>query len=289
MRLTIGIVNYNTKDDLKECLTSINENAKGLEYSIIVVDNNSTDGSQEFIKSLNGKTFSFIILNKENKGFGSACNQIAKKTRTPYLLFLNPDVLVTKGSIERLDSFMKEHPEVVLATGKLLNLNGTLQLSCRRFPTILRALFGRASLSRKLFPDNPITRNYMLTELDYNSIQYPDWIRGAVMMVRTKLFSEVRGFDEQFFLYLEDTDLCLRFRKKGYEIAYVPDAVFYHKLGGSTKKKALETQLIHNISMFYYIEKNLGYNQLSLFLIRMALSFRLSLLFGVWIIKRMKE
>ncbi len=283
MTVTIGIVNYNTKEDLKQCLYYLLKNPPILSYSIVVVDNNSTDGSQEFLKSLNKKRVIFI-LNKENIGFGSACNQIARKTDAPYVLFMNPDVKITRGSIDKLLSFIEEHPEVALVTGKLLNPDGTLQLSCRRFPTILRALFGRASLFRSLFPNNPITREYMLYDLDYNNVQFPDWVRGAVMLIRTNLFKEIGGFDEQFFLYLEDTDLCFRFRKKGYEIAYNPTAIFYHKLGSSTKKKGFQTKLAHNISMFYYSKKNLGYSPPILFLLLLALFLRLSLLLALEII-----
>ena len=288
MTLTLGIVNYNTKEDLEQCLNSIFENPPSFSYCIWVVDNNSTDGSQDFLKNLNNDTV-MILLNNYNKGLGRACNQIAKKTNAPFLLFLNPDVQITKGSIENLISLIEEHPEVAIVTGKLLNPDGTLQYSCRRFPTILRALFGRASLFMSIFPNNPISRDFMLYDLDYNKVQFPDWVRGAVMLIRNDLFKEIGGFDERFFLYLEDTDLCLRFRKVGYEIAYNPSAIFYHKLGSSTKKREFQSKLIHNISMFYYIKEHMGYNQLLLFLILIALFLRLSLLFGLEIVKRIEK
>lgn len=288
MTLNIGIVNYNTKEDLEQCLFSIFENPPSLSYTVCVVDNNSTDGSQEFLKGLNNESIR-IMLNGYNKGLGSACNQIAKKTDSPYILFLNPDVIITRESIDRLTSFMEEHSEVGIVTGKLLNQDGTLQLSCRRFPTILRALFGRASLFRSIFPNNPISRAYMLYDMDYNKVQFPDWVRGAVMLIRNDLFKKIGGFDESFFLYLEDTDLCLRFRNMGYEIAYNPEAIFYHKLGSSTKKKEFQSKLIHNISMFYYIKKHMGYNPILLFLILLVLFLRLSLLFGFEIIKRIEK
>lgn len=288
MTLTIGIVNYNTKDDLKDCLNQILKSPPEVSYSIIVVDNNSTDESMEFLENLNKKRIRFI-LNNENKGFGSACNQIAKEIDTPYILFLNPDVKITKGAIDKLISFMENHPEVAIVTGKLLNPDGTIQLSCRRFPTILRVLSGRASLFRSIFPNNPISRDYMLCNLNYDKIQFPDWVRGAVMLIKTNLFKEIGGFDEQFFLYLEDTDLCLRLRKMGYEIAYNPEAIFYHKLGSSTKKKEFQTKLIHNVSMYYYVKKNFDYNPLLLFLLLISLFLRISFLIGFEIIKRTEK
>ena len=288
MTLTIGIVNYNTKDDLEFCLQSIYRNPTRVKYSVIVVDNGSEDSSKEFLKSLNNKNVK-KVYNTENRGFSSACNQIAKLADTTYILFLNPDVVITRGSIDRLISFMKKNKEIAIVTGKLLNPDGTLQLSCRRFPTILYVLFGRESIFRKVFPNNPISKKYMLYDLDYNKVQYPDWVRGAVMLVRFNLFKEIGGFDERFFLYLEDTDICLRFRKKGYAIAYNPEAIFYHKLGSSTNKREFQSKLIHNISMYYYIKKHMSYNSAILFFISISLFLRLTLLFGVEIIKRMKK
>lgn len=288
MTLTIGIVNYNTKDDLELCLQSIFRNPPHFKYSIIVVDNDSKDISREFLKSLNHKNIK-KVYNTENRGLGSACNQIAKLADTTYILFFNPDVIITKGSIDKLISFMKENKEIAIVTGKLLNPDGTLQLSCRKFPKILYVLFGRESIFRKLFPNNPISRKYMQYDLDYNKVQYPDWVRGAVMLIRCDLFKEIGGFDERFFLYLEDTDLCLRLRKIGYDIAYNPEAIFYHKLGSSTKKKEFQSKLMHNISMYYYIKKHMNYNALLLFFISIALFLRLTLLFGVDIIKRIKK
>ncbi|MCK4420433.1 glycosyltransferase family 2 protein [candidate division WOR-3 bacterium] len=288
MTITVGIVNYNTKEDLKNCLYSILHNPPDCNYSIWVVDNNSSDGSQELLRGFEKGRIRYI-LNKENKGFGSACNQIARKVDSTYLLFLNADVLVSDGAINRMISFMDEHTEVGLSSGKLLNSDGTIQLSCRQFPTIIKVLFGRDSMLRRIFPDNPISRDYMFSHLNYNEVQFPDWIRGAVLFIRTDLFKEVNGFDEQFFLYLEDTDLCLRLTKNGYKIAYIPDVIFYHKLGASTKQRKLQTRLIHNISMFYYLKKHFKYNYPILFLILIALFLRLSFLIGIEIIKRTKR
>jgi len=288
MTLTIGIINYNTKEDLELCLQSIFRNPPHFKYSIIVVDNDSKDSSKKFLQSLNHKNIK-KVYNSENKGFGSACNQIAELADATYILFLNPDVIITKSSIDRLISFIKENKEIALVTGKLLNPDGTLQLSCRKFPTILYVLFGRESIFRKLFPNNPLSRKYMLYDLDYNKVQYPDWVRGAVILVRSDSFKEIGGFDEKFFLYLEDTDLCLRFRKIGYNIAYNPEAIFYHKLGSSTNKKEFQSKLMHNISMYYYIKKHMNYKAILLFFISIALFLRLALIFGVEIIKRIKK
>lgn len=288
MTLTIGIVNHNTKKDLKKCIKSILQNPPNCNFRIVVVDNNSKDGSRKLLKHIENENIKYISNNK-NIGFGRACNQIAKKQNSSYLLFLNPDVEVSKNAIDKLIDFLKKNEKIGMATGKLLFPDGSLQLSCRKFPTILRALFGRESTLRKIFPNNMISKEYLMSKLDYNKIQFPDWVRGAVILFKTDIFEKIGGFDEKFFLYFEDTDICLRLREKGYEIAYLPEAVFYHKLGSSTKKKRLKTKIIHNISMFHYIRKNMNYNFTVLSFLFIALITRLTFVLMVLSIKETKK
>jgi len=288
MTLTIGIVNHNTKKDLKKCIKSILQNPPNCNFRIVVVDNNSKDGSRKLLKHIENENIKYISNNK-NIGFGRACNQIAKKQNSSYLLFLNPDVEVSKNAIDKLIDFLKKNEKIGMATGKLLFPDGSLQLSCRKFPTILRALFGRESTLRKIFPNNMISKEYLMSKLDYNKIQFPDWVRGAVILFKTDIFEKIGGFDEKFFLYFEDTDICLRLREKGYEIAYLPEAVFYHKLGSSTKKERLKTKIIHNISMFHYIRKNMNYNFTVLSFLFIALITRLTFVLMVLSIKETKK
>ncbi len=288
MTLTIGIVNYNTKKDLKKCIKSILQNPPNCNYQIIIVDNDSRDGSRKLLKQIKNENIKYISNNK-NMGFGRACNQIEKTQNSSYILFLNPDVEVSKNAIDKLIDFLKKNEKIGMVTGKLLFPDGSFQLSCRKFPTILRVLFGRESFLRKTFPNNIISKEYLMSDLDYNKIQFPDWVRGAVMLFKTDLFEKIGGFDEKFFLYFEDTDICLRLRKKGYEIAYLPEAVFYHKLGSSTKKERLKTKFIHNISMFHYIRKNMNYNFTVLSFLFIALITRLTFVLMVLSIKDMKK
>jgi len=288
MTLTIGIVNYNTKKDLKKCIKSILQNPPNCNYQIIIVDNDSRDGSRKLLKQIKNENIKYISNNK-NMGFGRACNQIEKTQNSSYILFLNPDVEVSKNAIDKLIDFLKKNEKIGMVTGKLLFPDDSFQLSCRKFPTILRVLFGRESFLRKTFPNNIISKEYLMSDLDYNKIQFPDWVRGAVMLFKTDLFEKIGGFDEKFFLYFEDTDICLRLRKKGYEIAYLPEAVFYHKLGSSTKKERLKTKFIHNISMFHYIRKNMNYNFTVLSFLFIALITRLTFVLMVLSIKDMKK
>ncbi len=288
MTLTIGIVNYNTKEDLKKCIKSILRNPPECTYQIIIVDNNSKDGSKRFLKSIDNKIVKYI-LNDKNMGFGKACNQIAKIQNSNYILFINPDVEICKNSIDRLIRFLKNNEKIGAATGKLLYPDGSFQLSCRRFPSIPRVLFGRESILRKIFPNNTVSKEFLMTDLDYNKIQFPDCVRGAVMLFRTDVFKKIDGFDEKFFLYFEDTDICLRLRKSGYKIAFLPQAVFYHSLGGSTKKEELRSKIAINISMFYYIKKNMNYNFLLLYIVFIALITRLTLIMFFLILREMQK
>lgn len=288
MTLTVGIVNYNTKSNLENCIDSILRNPPKCDYQILVVDNNSKDGSKNFLKKTRKKNLKAIFNNK-NKGFGAACNQIAKKQNSSYILFLNPDVEITKSAVDILLNFLKKNEKTGVVTGKLLFPDGSLQLSCRKFPTILRALFGRESFLRKTFPNNIISKEYLMSHLNYNKTQFPDWIRGAVMLFKTDVFKKIGGFDERFFLFFEDTDICLKLRKRGYEIVYLPEAIFYHKLAASTQKEKLKTKIIHNISMFNYIKKNMNYNFILLSSLFIALITRLVFVFIILSFKEMKK
>jgi GT2 family glycosyltransferase len=288
MTLTVGIVNYNTKKELKKCIESILQAPPKCHYQIIVVDNNSKDGSKKFLKQIKQRNIK-CILNQKNRGFGAACNQIAKTYSSHYILFLNPDVEVREKSIDKLINFLESNEKVGVVTGKLLFPDGSLQLSCRKFPTISRVLFGRESVLRKFFPNNRISKEYLMSETNYDKIQFPDWIRGAVMLFRIGVFEKIGGFDEKFFLYLEDTDICLRLRENGYKTAYLPEAVFYHKLATSTKERQLKTKIIHNISMFHYIKKNMNYNLILLSFLFIALITRLIFVFTILYIKETKE
>ncbi|RKZ18914.1 hypothetical protein DRQ17_02265 [bacterium] len=155
VKLSIGIVNYNSLDYVKKLLDSIKRNPPSVPYEIIILDNASVDGSVEFLKKEKGIK---KILLRENSGFSHGCNLIGKRARGKYLLFLNPDVVVTPKALDKLVEFMEKNPQCGVAGGKLLNFDGSLQLSCRMFPTYLNVMFGRESLFRKFVPHNPFSR-----------------------------------------------------------------------------------------------------------------------------------
>lgn len=285
MKLTIGVINYNTEIYINSLLESIRHYPPHCSFEIIVVDNASTDNSLKTLKKISGIK---IIRNLYNMGFSKACNQISKIAKGDYLLFLNPDVIVTEGAIDRMLKFADKHKECGVIGGKLLDFDGEFQYSCREFPNIFNVFFGRESLLRKIFPNNPISRKYMLYDVNYNETQYVDWLRGAVMLTPLELYKKLGGMDEEFFLFLEDTEYCYRIKKNGRQVCYFPEAVFYHKLGASTKQIMLRAKIEHNVSMYRYLRKIYDIRYPLLFFLGLALLLRILVIHFWYALYKMK-
>lgn len=285
MKLVIGIVNYNCIEHTLRLIDSIKKNPPSCEYQIVILDNASKDRSKEFLRRLEDIK---VIFKTENLGFGKGCNDIAWRTESEYILFLNPDVILTKNALDNLIKFMDNNKECAISGGKLLNLDGTIQYSCRRFPTLINVFFGRENLLTRFLPGNRFTRNYMYIDMDYNKNNEVDWLRGAVFMVRRSVFERLKGFDERFFLFLEDTDLCLRARKEGYKVFFVSDAVFYHKLGGCVSSYPLKSKIIHNYSFYKYFMKTFD-NVLLKLILNFAFLFRYCFIIFTEIFERMEK
>jgi len=240
--LSIIIVNYNTKEFLKNCLTSILSSIDGkLNYEVIVVDNCSSDNSSEMVRKEFPKVK--LIANKNNVGFSKANNQgvkISQKSR--YVLFLNPDTIMQKNTIEKMVEFMDENKGVGAATCKLVMLNGQIDdASHRGFPTPWNAFSHFLGLSR-IFPKLRIFAGYHLGWMNLEEVHEVDALAGAFMLVRREAGEEVKWWDEDYFFYGEDIDFCYELKQKGWKIYYVP-AVFvthYKGVSGGIKKVSKE-------------------------------------------------
>jgi len=200
--ITIIIVNYNVKEFVKNLLYSLHKALENYSSEIIVVDNASSDGSVEDIK----EKFSYVnvIANDENVGFGKANNQGLEIAKGKYIVFLNPDTIVREDTFSKLIKFIKSNPDAGMATCKVLNPDGTLQLACRRgFPGPWTSFTKIVGLS-KLFPKSKLFSKYNLTYLDENKINEVDAISGSFMMFTREVYEKVGGFDPQFFMYGED-------------------------------------------------------------------------------------
>lgn len=269
--LSIIIVNYNVKEFLKNLLASIKKASKNLSTEIIVVDNASDDGSVEMIKD----KFPEIILieNKINIGFGKANNQGLAIAKGNFILLINPDTLVAEDTFVKMIEFFNSHPEVGMAGCKILNPDGTLQLACRRsFPGPWTAFTKVTGLS-SLFPKSKLFARYNLTYLDENQTYEVDAISGSFMMMRKEVFEKVGGFDEQFFMYGEDLDLCYRIQKAGYKIFYVHSTQIIHYKGESTKRSSLDETRIFYQAMHLFVKKHLS----SSFIVEMMLRFAIAI------------
>lgn len=223
--VSIIIVNWNVKEFLSRCLTSLQDNYCGKSYEVIVVDNASSDGSVEFLKSrFPGITF---IENITNLGYPAGNNQGLEISKGKYKLLLNPDIIVRNGSIEKMLRFMEEHPRAGACGGALYGLDGKAQFYNRSFPGFLNMIFYHSSLKWR-FPRNKYVRDYLLMDIDNIEVQEIDQPGGACLMLRGETLGQVGFMDERFFLFYNEVDLCCRIKKAGWAIYYLPFAEFDH-------------------------------------------------------------
>jgi GT2 family glycosyltransferase len=272
MNLSIIIVNYNVKEFLQNLMHSIYKAASNLQYEIIVIDNASDDGSVDFLK----EKFPDIklIVNQKNLGFSKANNVGLSVAKGEYILFLNPDVIVGEDTFEKMIEFFKKTPSAGLAGCKILNPDGSLQLACRRsFPGPWTSFCKVSGLSA-LFPNSRIFARYNLTYLDENKTYEVDAVSGSFMMIKREVYKKVGGFDEQFFMYGEDLDLCYRIQKAGYKVFYVHNTQIIHYKGESTKRSSIdETKLFYN-AMHLFVKKHLSSSFIVEIILRVAIAIR---------------
>jgi len=223
--ISIILVNYNTIGFLLSCLRSIQECLRGLAHEVIVVDNHSQDNSWPLLR----KEFPGFILigNPSNVGFGRAVNQGFRMAQGKYILILNPDVTMLPGSAEKAIHFLEEHPEVALLLPKLLNPDGTLQFSCRTFPNFPAFFYRRTPLG-KFFPNHKVIREHLMLDWEHDEVREVDWGMGACMFLRREDLKDKNIFDERFFLYFEDIDLCFRLKDEGRKVIYYPESIMVH-------------------------------------------------------------
>lgn len=256
--VSVIIVNYNVKELLVNCIKSILSSTGDLKIEIIIVDNNSFDGSVEQVKLkfADDKKIK-IIENRVNLGFGRANNLGAKSARGKYLLLLNPDTIIQEDTIEKTVKFYEEKDKAGGVSCKLVLPNGKLDLACRRsFPKPSVAFYRILGLS-KLFPHSKTFASYNLTYLDENQTYEVEAICGAFMLVSKDIFEQVGGFDEDYFMYGEDLDLCFRIRKAGYKVFYYSGTSTIHFKGESTRKSSISYVSNFYGAMKIFVQKNL--------------------------------
>lgn len=232
--ISIIIINFNTKDFLRECLHSIKESDLGkINYEVIVVDNASTDGSIKEIKDWEKEFETFIsIFNKENLGFARGNNTGVKRCTGRYVLFLNPDTVLSKDSLKKVFSFMESHKDAAVASPRLELPNGFLdEASHRGFPTPWNA-FSYFSGLNKLFPKSRVfagyTKGWLLETKEPHEV---DSIVGAFFFVRREAGEEVGWWDEDYFWYGDEIDFCYRLKERGWKVFFLPQVKVLHYKG----------------------------------------------------------
>jgi len=246
MKLSIIILNHNTRDLLRQTLDSIHTDLK---HEIIVVDNASTDGSTEMIRLKYPGVQ--LILSDKNIGFAAGNNLGLHQARGQYLLTLNSDTQIVTDALERLVAYLDHHPDVGIITPKLVLSDGAIDLSCHRgFPTLGNSIAYFVGLE-SLLPDSKLTAGYHQTWQDFTTIHQVDAVSGAAMMFRRSLLKEVGYLDEQFFMYAEDIDFCLRAKKAGWQVVFYPAASIIHFKGASGTKSTNQRVKSITRSHFY--------------------------------------
>jgi GT2 family glycosyltransferase len=266
--LSIIVVNWNGRDFLAKCLQCVEATVKTTRYETIVIDNNSSDGSQDMVRTQfpNVK----LIANDDNVGFAAANNQGIQISDARYILLLNSDAFVKENTIDRMTAFMDAHPEAGMSACKLLYEDGRLQLSCATFPTLATELYIALGLD-KLFPKSKIFGKYLMTDWDYNTAREVDVVMGAFMFARKSAVDSVGMMDESFFMYSEEVDWCYRFKAAGQKIFFTPEAECVHIWGGSSRAVKVETLIRLYRARVQFFRKH--YGRLSAFLYKIILAF----------------
>ena len=240
--VAIVIVSYNCREPLLQCLSHLQ--ASGAMPRVIVIDNASSDGSAAMVRD--GFPSVQLIANAENRGFAAACNQGIRATADEFVLLLNPDTLMDLTSLKRLLEVMVSHSTVGACGPRILNPDGTLQPSCRRFPTL--GIMICAELGWR--------GRYYMSDWRHNSAREVDQLMGSCLLLRRAALEQVGLLDEGFFLYFEEVDLCWRLKRAGWRVLFVSEASLTH-VGGQSSSADRQTNLLHRYrSLFEFYRKH---------------------------------
>ena len=287
--VSVIILNWNTRQLLKECLETLTQQqtaTPGIVVQLLVVDNASEDGSRDMVQTL----FPHVMLhvNSTNIGFGAGNNAALPAACGRYVLFLNSDTRVMEDALAKMVAYGDAHPDIGILGPKLLNGDGSLQYSCRRYPQLLTGFFRNTPLGR-LFPQNKFTTDYLMQDWDHATPRDVDWVSGAALMIRRELLEQIGSFDPDYYMYCEDVDLCWRANHAPYQgptqtsvqradytnqqtargtenqtqnapepissshwrVTYLPDAVIYHFIGKSSDQ--VPTRMTYEFHRSQYI------------------------------------
>jgi GT2 family glycosyltransferase len=248
------IVTYNSREFVAACIESLVRWSTSIRLEVVVVDNASSDGTADLV----ARDFPDVrlIRRTSNGGLSVAINEGVMASSGEFVAVLNPDLRFTKDVLGPLAVYLRAHPDVGAVAPKLLDDDGTLQMSCRRFPGHATAIFNRYSLLTRFRPNNRYSSDYLMSDFDHASIRDVDWVSGAAVMLPRRVFDEVGGWDPGYFMFNEDVDLCRRLQNVGYRVVYDPDVCVYHHIGVS-KSTSRRMVVERHKSMWRYYRKHL--------------------------------
>ncbi|MHB8671410.1 MAG: glycosyltransferase family 2 protein [Acidimicrobiales bacterium] len=265
------IVNYNVADHLVSCVRSLR--AEGV-ADVVVVDNASVDRSESALAAADPDA-RFVAM-PTNLGFGTAANRGVALTEGPFVLVLNPDTVVEPGTVKALVDVLERDPAVAFVGPAIETTEGELYPSARTFPTLGDAL-GHAFLGF-WWPANPFSRRYKMLDWDHRATRDVDWISGTCFLARRSAFEALGGFDEAYFMYAEDVDLCWRAWRSGWRVVYEPSARVVHAIGASSDQRPYRMIAAHHRSLLRFSAKSArGWRRLLLPFVAAGLAVRTGL------------
>lgn len=251
--LSICIVSWNTSEKLRECLQSIYRHTEGLNIEVLIFDNASSDNTVEMIK--NNYPQVILIDNQTNIGFGRGNNALIIKSKGKYILLINPDIIIIEPCFKKMIGFLKANPQAGVVGCKLVNMNGSIQKSYfEKFPTPISELFWGMML-HKIY-----NLSIFHTKKNITSDVEVAWLVGGCMLFRRDILKTIKGFDERYFMYGEDLDLCFRLRKMDLKVYYLPKITMLHYHGSSSKKqkKRYYAAVLQRESVYKFMKNHYG-------------------------------
>lgn len=251
--LSIIIVSWNVKEYLKKCLASIFANQADLKLQVIVIDNASADRSAEMIKA-NFPSVE-IMANEKNLGFAKANNQGIAQARAKYILALNPDTEIIGDCLSKMLELIKNNNQIGIAGCQHLNPDYTLQPSVRRFPTLKAIIIILLKLPK--FFESKTLNHYLAKDFNYQKSQPANQVAGSFFLMRQEMLAQIGLFDERFFIWFEEVDLCQRAKNAGWQVWYSAQASIIHCGGQSfAQKMTFKKQIVFFKSAWYYFRKH---------------------------------
>lgn len=267
--VSVAILSWNAREYLRRCLASIFTPEEGTvreaweraglplaeggtaptAFEVLVVDQDSLDGSAEMVEEQ--FPAAKLLRQRPNIGFAGGNNLAFRHSTGRYFVLLNSDTVIRPGWLTELVAYADSHPRVGLLGPKLLNPDGTLQYSCRRFPSLGAGLFRHTPLEW-LAPRNSYTQDYLMKEWDHASPREVDWLSGACLMARREMIEEIGGLDEGYFMYFEDVDWAARAHESGWGVHYLPGPVVLHEIGRSSDRRPKRMIVMHHESAYRY-------------------------------------